>query len=180
MPDTGDVQDNEALVQQAMAGDETAFAALFDRWYARIHAFSYRIVLDGHAADDAAQETFIRAAKSIRQLKNTATFESWLFRIAANQCRDELRRRGSQQRRVDLAREEMPGADNHHADAPVSDRVDAALRALPAKQREAVALVYFEECSHQDAAARLGCAESTVSWRIHLAKRSLKKLLNDG
>jgi RNA polymerase sigma-70 factor (ECF subfamily) len=51
------------------------------------------------------------------------------------------------------------------------------MQGLSPDQREAIALVFFEECSHAEAAKRLGCAESTISWRIHLAKRKLRQLV---
>lgn len=160
------------LVQLAGRGDEAAFSELFRRYYERLRAFAWRIVFDSQAAEDIVQETFIRTARQIHTLRDGRAFEGWLFRITANLSRDHLRARVSHEKKITAAALESPARQDD-----VSHRVELALQSLPAAQREAVALVYYEGCNHADAARRLGCAEATVSWRIMLAKRTLKKLL---
>lgn len=163
--------DLSPLVQLAGRGDEPAFSELFRRYYERLRAFAWRIVFDSQAAEDIVQETFIRTARQMHTLRDGRAFEGWLFRITANLSRDHLRSRVSHEKKIAAAAMESP---ERQGEMP---QVELALQSLPAAQREAVALVYYEGCNHADAARRLGCAEATVSWRIMLAKRALKKFL---
>jgi RNA polymerase sigma-70 factor (ECF subfamily) len=166
------------LVDRARAGDGRSFEMLFDRYYDMIHAFAYRFCLVETEADDIAQETFIRAARSLPAFRGEASFKNWLYRIAHHAATDWARRAGRQVRReAELANETAIHAQGRFADyTPVHQ----ALRQLPSEWRETVALVFFEEMSHAEAARVLGCAETTVSWRIFRAKRALRKSLRMG
>jgi RNA polymerase sigma-70 factor (ECF subfamily) len=163
------------LVDRARAGDGRSFETLFDRYYDMIYAFAYRFCLVKTEADDIAQETFIRAARSLGTFRGEASFKNWLYRIAHHAATD-LARRGSRRDRqiAELTREMEISAQGRPADYTP---IHSALRQLPSDWREALTLVFFEEMSHAEAAAILGCAETTISWRIFRAKRALKKLL---
>jgi RNA polymerase sigma-70 factor (ECF subfamily) len=166
------------LVAHASAGSDAAFTTLFRRYYDRVHAFVFRIVLIHAAAEDITQETFIRAARGLGGMRAGQAFAAWLFRIATHAAGDYLRKERSQQRRADgLRAESLTESLPTEPSDTQAERARVALEALPPRQRAAVALVFFENCSHAEAAQRLGCAESTVSWRIFLAKRALRKRL---
>lgn len=165
-------EDLSQLVHLAGRGNEAAFSELFRRYFERLRAFAWRMVFDSQAAEDIVQETFIRTARQMHTLRNGRAFEGWLFRITANLSRDHLRARVSHEKKVSAASWETPERQND-----LSPQVELALQSLPAAQREAVALVYYEGCNHAETARRLGCAEATISWRIMLAKRALKKIL---
>ena len=170
----GDVPENE-LVSKAQSGDPQSFELLFDRYYDMIHAFAYRVCLVETEADDIAQETFIRAARGIAGYRGTASFKNWLYRIAHNATIDWGRRTSRQ-------KDGLAGFTNEMETRSASRSADfggvhRALRELSPDLREAVALVYFEEMNHREAAEAMGCAETTVSWRIFRAKSALKKLL---
>jgi len=172
MPTSDD--DLSLLVHLAGSGDEGAFADLFRRYYERLRLFAWRMVFDSQAAEDIVQETFIRTARQMHTVRDGRAFEGWIFRITANLSRDHLRARISHEKKVAAAALESPARAQSE---PASACVEQALQSLPSAQREAVALVYYEGCNHAEAARRLGCAEATVSWRIMLAKRALKKIL---
>lgn len=166
--------DLSCLVQLAGTGDEPAFSELFRRYYDRLRIFAWRIVFDSQAAEDIAQESLIRTARHVQTLRDGRAFEGWIFRITANLARDHLRARISHEKKLAAAAWEPSTSGPGGTD---SEHVERALRSLPISQREAVALVYYDGCNHAEAARRLGCAETTVSWRIMLAKRTLKNLL---
>jgi len=176
MCDEDSAHSDSLLVQRACAGGEAAFTELFHRYYDRVRAFAFRVVLDYQGADDVAQETFIRAARKLSSMREGQAFAAWVYRITANVARDHLRARQARMRKVEAAALHQHAPQDDSSDD--AERALRAMEALPAKQRAAVALVFFEDCSHQEAALRLGCAESTVSWRIFLAKRTLKKWLS--
>jgi RNA polymerase sigma-70 factor, ECF subfamily len=171
-----DAPDGECVVR-AQAGDAAAFAVLFDRYYDMIHAFTYRICFAEIEAEDLAQETFIRAARGIGGYRGTASFKNWLFRIAHHAVVDWQRQQARRRERETAFAAEME--TRTEARTPDHSAVHAALRQLPIDWREAVALVYFDEMNHGEAAKVMGCAETTVSWRIFRAKRALKKLLGE-
>jgi len=163
------------LVRDAQSGDAKSFEVLFDRYYDMIHAFAYRTCLVETEADDIAQETFIRAAKGLVSYRGTASFKNWLYRIAHNVRLDWLRRTSRlRDKEAGLAVEMESQVQVRPSDYTA---VHAALKQLAPDLREAVALVYLEEMSHREAADALGCAETTISWRIFRAKRVLKQLL---
>ncbi len=167
-----------AWVVQAQAGDARGFEVLFDRYYDMIHAFAYRLCLVETEADDIAQETFIRAARGIAGYRHTASFKNWLYRIAHNVAVDWGRR--AMRQREGLAAFSVEAEAQPAKPGTDYDEVHQALAELPADLRETVVLVYFEGMNHRDAAEALGCAETTVSWRIFRARRKLKKLLSSG
>jgi RNA polymerase sigma-70 factor, ECF subfamily len=174
-PDEND-QSDAILVQRALQGDAAAFASLFHRHYGAVREFAFRVVLERHAADDVAQESFIRAARKLGNLRDGQAFLAWIFCIASRLARSHLRARRAHQRKLDAAAESIPDS-NVSADDEPSQRALQAMQTLPPKQREAVALVILDGLSHAEAARRLDCAESTISWRILCAKRTLRHRL---
>lgn len=163
------------LVTGAQSGDARSFELLFDRYYDMIHAFAYRVCLVETEADDIAQETFIRAARGISNYRGTASFKNWLYRIAHNALIDWGRQAARQRDKQDQFAAELE--TRGQARAPDYAEVHSALKQLSPDLRETVALVYFEEMKHREAADAMGCAETTISWRIFRAKSALKKLL---
>lgn len=163
------------LVRSAQSGDARSFEILFDRYYDMIHAFTYRVCLVETEADDIAQEIFIRAARGISLYRGAASFKNWLYRIAHHALIDWRRQSARQRDKEDQFAAELESRAQTHA--PDYADVHSAMKQLSPDLREAVALVYFEEMNHREAANAIGCAETTVSWRIFRAKRALKKLL---
>jgi RNA polymerase sigma-70 factor (ECF subfamily) len=163
------------LVSSAQSGDTRSFELLFDRYYDMIHTFAYRVCLVETEADDIAQETFIRAARGLQGFRGTASFKNWLHRIAHHVLTDSFRRNV----RRDARQSEIACAAELESQVRPADfaRVHEALSKLSPEWREAIALVYFDDLSHAEAARVLGCAETTVSWRIFRAKRTLGKML---
>jgi RNA polymerase sigma-70 factor (ECF subfamily) len=163
------------LVTGAQSGDAKSFEVLFNRYYDMIHAFAYRVCLVETEADDIAQETFIRAARGISSYRATASFKNWLYRVAHNALIDWGRQAARQRHKENQFAAELESRSQ--ARTPDYADIHAALKQLSPDLREAVALVYFEEMNHREAADALGCAETTISWRIFRAKGVLKKLL---
>ncbi len=161
---------DETLVQKAQSGDERAFSTLFDRYFDAVYAYAYRLCLNAHDAEDIAQEAFVRAARHLASLRGWH-FKAWIYRIAANLAHDLFRRqhRLTPTDPADLDTMALPAKDSPSAS------LDLLLQ-LPIDLRNAVTLVFSEGMTHGEAARILGCAESTVSWRIFLARKKLRKL----
>lgn len=173
--------DETQLIAAAAGGSAPAFTQLFNRYYPMIHAFAYRLSLCPAEAGDIAQDTFIQAARALGGFRREASFKNWLYAIAANKSRDRHRQRA---RRARLGDDYgvLTAADGAEAAAEParSAAVREALAGLPQAMREAVTLVYYEGMNHAEAARVLGCAETTVSWRVFRAKQKLKRALRAG
>ena len=174
-PELTDIEEEELIIR-AQRDDAEAFRELFDRFYSMIHAFCYRSCLDQAQAQDLAQETFIKAARSLGKYRGDSTFKAWLYRIATNTTHDWLRQKMRQNRLAEAVAEQW--TDNSMVCEPDHSRVTEALRALPNDLRLAIVLTFYEGMNHAAAAQVLGCAETTVSWRVFRAKRKLKALLS--
>jgi len=165
--------DDSTLVESAADGDTGAFAELFNRYYTMIHAFAYRLTLSGADAEDIAQETFIKAARALATFRREASFKNWLYRIAVNATEDFRRQKAKRSRVAG----ELEAASREIERSPDHARLTDALTALAEDLRQAIVLVYYEGMNHAEAARILGCAETTVSWRVFQAKRRLRKAL---
>lgn len=169
------------LVERAVAGERAAFEMLLRRHYDRIHRLAWRLTESRADAEDIAQDVCCALVEKLASFKGEAKFSTWLVGIAVNACRDHRRRRRTQTRFRDgvavlnnLA-PQPDGRDLYRQTWIASDvgRLDATLR-------ETVVLVVGEDLTHGEAALMLGVAESTVSWRMHEARRQLARSGKDG
>lgn len=166
------------LVKLAAGGDRDAFAAVVDAQYDYIFRIAFKWLGDKSDAEDVTQNVVIKLAKSIQQFDGRSQFSSWLYRIALNAVRDHQRASNRQGRNVvALSLVSPTSAPSNQEDDVTMNEVWSAVRQLPEKQRDAVLMVYGEDMSHADCATIMGCKESTVSWYVHEAKKSLKGLL---
>jgi RNA polymerase sigma-70 factor (ECF subfamily) len=168
-----DLPDSD-LVAAAAAGDRDAFRLLLERHYDRIHRLAWQLTGTRADADDIAQDVCCMLVEKISTFRGEAKFTTWLCGIVFNACRDLRRRRrslGALTERLavlaGLARA-PDGRDLHDM-----MWLKSAIARLPAAYRDAVVLVAGQQLSHAEAAAILGVAESTVSWRMHEVRRML-------
>ena len=141
-----------------------------------IYSLCYRMTGSVADAEDLTQETFIVAHEQLATFRGASKVSSWLYRIGINRCLN-WQKRQERERKLHLEwgeRRELERADVESA------RVQEALLKIPPEERAAITLVIFEGLKHGEAAAVLGCAETTVSWRLFQARRKLKKLLGNG
>jgi RNA polymerase sigma-70 factor (ECF subfamily) len=171
------LDDERLLIDASRRGDPEAFASLVARYQRMIHALTYRMSGSEADASDLAQESFVQAWRRLDSFRGEARFSSWLYRIALNLC---LNWKARQAREV-LVRTEWSEAAGGATHNDGLDRrasfVQEALMKLPAKQRAAVVLTVYDGLTHGEAAGLLGCAETTISWRVFSAKAKLKRWL---
>ena len=173
---TAEIQDGqERWVARAREGDSEAFTMLCRTHYLLVYRVAYRVCGCREDAQDVAQETFVKAASAIRYFRGEARFTTWIYRIAMRTSIDLLRQK---RHRWDVSHRlalDQQMAEQAHVSP--TDRTVALLGRLPAKQRAALILTVCEGMSHAEAAKVLGCVEATVSWRVHRAKRTLRRWL---
>ncbi len=141
-----------------------------------IYSLCYRMTGSVADAEDLTQETFIAAHQQMETFAGKAKVSSWLYRIGMNRCLNWQKGRA---RRQQLHEEWSRRRELGEAAGGEGARVQEALMQLSADERGAVILVMFEGLKHGEAAAALGCAETTVSWRLFQARRKLKALLGN-
>ena len=171
--------DDSALAAAALGGDREAFRRLVERHYDLIYRLACRYLRSAADAEDIAQDVCITLATKLAHFKGRSRFTTWLASVTINACRDSLRRRKSSERLtanyvVQRSLEEA-GQDNTEDQ---SRWLEEALAGLEPNLRETVILVVAEDLSHAEAAEILGCAESTVSWRMHMVKKRLRALMD--
>jgi RNA polymerase sigma-70 factor (ECF subfamily) len=162
-------QPDAELVAAARRGSQAAFRELVERHHQAVRSFLRRACADSADADDLAQETFLTAWSSLWRYRGGASLRSWLCAIAWNKCLTLQRSRGRERRRVEGLEAIAP------AEVCPEARLDlaAALRALPAEQRAAVALCLGGEFSHAEAAGVLGLPLGTIKSHVQRGRAKL-------
>jgi len=170
-------------ILQAQAGDHQAFAKLVDAYKGSVYNLTYRMLGNPADAEDAAQETFLRAYANLRSYDPSRKFSSWLLAIASNHCIDQLRRRRIQWVSV----EDLPPWESLQARTPDPEEtavrraddqhIAALLEKLPPDYRLAVVLRYWYDYSYEEIAEITNSTVSAVKSRLHRARRTLAALL---
>jgi RNA polymerase sigma-70 factor, ECF subfamily len=168
--------EDRAVVAAVLGGDTAAFAGIVGRWQGPLVNLAWRYCRDRGRAEEMAQEAFLRAFRNLAQWRGESAFSTWLFALAANVYRTELKRIPATM--VPLEEIAEP-PDGRMAPGAVDDaRRDEALRkavlALPAKYRDAVLLFYFHEQDVPQAARSLGVPEGTVKARLFRGRELLR------
>jgi RNA polymerase sigma-70 factor (ECF subfamily) len=177
------VDEDVRLMLAFRAGDERAFDALFERWAGRVLRFLERMVGEASVAEDLVQETFVRVFRARERYVPEARFSTWLFTIAANAARNELRRPLHRSPHQSLETDGAPlelAAGDPPADVVAEARragqgLDAAFAALPERQREALWLCAVEGLSYAEIAAALATTEKSVKALVHRARAALAR-----
>ncbi len=181
MPHMAGVDDESKLIELSLSGDPEAYAALVNRHQQMVRAMAFRMTGSLDDAEELAQDAFLRAYRQLASFAGGSKFSTWLCRIVINLSLD-WRRRENRRHDVhsiwaaDAAGEHSPGPAGGFPDE-LSRHVQVALDRLPAKQRAAIVLTIYENQSHAEAAKTLGCAETTISWRVFAARQKLKRML---
>jgi len=175
--------DDSAAIGRAAAGDTAAFGTLVERYHEVAFRAAYLIVRDAQAAEDVAQEAFIRAYRRIDTFRRDEPFRPWLLRIVTNLALNEVRaraRRGGLFGRVAaFARRDEPSP---HAEVATADDASALLRAigeLPEDDRIVLHLRYFLELPEREIALTIGTPQGTVKSRLHRASKRLRIVIEE-
>lgn len=174
-----DAPDEDDLIRRGRRGDGEALEALVELHYRPVWRTLWHFARNDDDTDTLCQETFLRAMQKLHTFRGEAALRSWITRVGINLGLNEKRKRRP------LA---VPDLDQRTsgsgtvADVERRDRiarVHAAVDGLAPDLRAAILLTAFAGCSHREAALALACAEGTVSWRVHEARRHLAEELHD-
>lgn len=172
--------DDEQLVRQVMRGETRAFEALVQRYQQPLFHYLGRMGLEQAETEDLAQEAFLRAYRHLYRFDpQRARFSTWLFTIARRLALNTTARAERRLARPLTEQGHRAATSPESPEHVIHQRLHAALRELPTKYRNPLALSYLRELSIEDIAAVEGCAPGTVKSRIHRAKQQLMTKLAD-
>lgn len=176
--------DDAALVARTAAGDARAYGVLVRRHADRSIHIAERLLGDRGGAEDAVQEAFAKLWQQADRFDpQAARFSTWFYRVVANAALDrrrrELRRTASPLPPDFDPPDDAPDAEAQLAAGDRSAAVRAALQALPDRQRLALVLCYFEDCSNAEAAAIMGLTAKALESLLVRARRALKETMTD-
>jgi len=177
------VNDELTWVIQAQQGSDEAFTMLVEEHQTHVYNLCYRMLGEPEAAEDAAQESFLRAYQNLRRYDRNRPFATWLLSIAAHYCIDRLRRRKLSVFSLDEENDEGvtfeiadPASPNPEAESvkrEERDRLHILLKDLDATDRAAIILRYWNDYSEIEIAESLNLTVSAVKSRLHRARRAL-------
>ncbi len=182
------------LVQQCQAGDTAAFDQLVGRYRTRIFGMIYNMVHSEQDAWDLAQDSFLKAWKSIGRFRGQSSFYTWVYRIVMNVTIDWLRKKqvkgtgaefddAIQLKEIDPASRTAPKAHalphERMQDQEIRARIDAAIAQLTPEHRAVILMKELEDMQYNEIAETLGCSIGTVMSRLFYARKKLQIMLRD-
>jgi RNA polymerase sigma-70 factor, ECF subfamily len=165
---------DESLLPAVARGEEEAIEILLDRYWTRAYTLAYRLVGEASAAEDVAQETFIRVLENAARFDPSRRFRPWLFQILTNQARKHHRSAGRRAGHEAQAAA-LPRVEPSHGEQ--AEVVHACLATLPEQQREPIALHYLEGLTYQEIAEALAWPLGTVTSRVRRGLETLRTRL---
>lgn len=180
-------------VERTLAGDTDAYRVLVERHSRSVYRLAYRITGNSYDADEIVQEAFLRAYEKLKQYAGTASFGTWVYRIAANYAIDWMR-----QRKVEEARRQAPRKPDAGApevdplsrvpdasasperlvqSAQLADRMEAALNTLSAAERTAIVMRHWEGCGIDEISQVLQASSNATKNTVFRAVQKLRQAL---
>jgi len=182
------------LVKRCQAGDTEAFDELVTRYRTRVFGMIYNMVHNEQDAWDLAQDSFLKAWKSIGRFRGQSSFYTWIYRIVMNVTIDWLRKKkikggdaefddAIQLREIDPASKTVPktGALPHQAmeQGEIRARIEKAIGQLSPEHRAVILMKEMDDMQYHEIAEALGCSIGTVMSRLFYARKKLQNLLRD-
>jgi RNA polymerase sigma-70 factor (ECF subfamily) len=172
------------LITRVRAGDQQAFAELINRYKARIFHTTLRILGNREDAEEAAQDTFLRAYRGLENFRAEATFSTWIYRICVNACLNllESRKRFKAQTIESTPAPELPFIESPELDFAEEDlreRILGVIETLPVKYRTVLVLFHVQHLAYQEIMEILQMPMSSVKTHLFRARAMLRERLLD-
>ncbi len=176
------MQETEAVwLVRVQNGDQQAFTHIVEAYQKPVYNLCYRMLNNAEDAEDAAQETFLRAYRSINQFDHSRQFSTWLLSIAAHYCIDQIRKNRmtiislEDQPNQEIP-DKLPGPESTLSKREEQDRMRLLLEKLNPTDRAAVIMYYWYNYSYDEVAQSLSLSESAVKSRLHRARKEMARL----
>lgn len=171
--------EEDIWIDRAAQGDDDAFAQIVDNYQVPVYNLCYRMLGNKEEAEDAAQETFLRAYRNLKRYDPKRKFATWLLSIASHYCIDRLRRRRLKLVSLDdlLPKRDRaastPGAEVNYLQLEHAEEIRGMLDGIGEKDRAAVILRYWYDFSYEEIAESLSLSLSAVKSRLHRTRREM-------
>ncbi|NIN00445.1 MAG: sigma-70 family RNA polymerase sigma factor [candidate division Zixibacteria bacterium] len=180
-------QSDDQLIARAQEGDSHSFDLLVRRYQRKIYFLAYRMVKNHDAADDVAQETFIKAYFAIKSFRIGYSFYTWLYRICMNLSINFLKRQklfipeSQFEEQVSPLEKEASGADpsSQLALKEIESKIEKAIDSLPPKYKAVLVLRLYEDMSYEEIARTLKISAGTVMSRLFRARERMQEMLKE-
>ncbi len=172
--------DDAEVVGAVLAGDREAYGILIGRYEDVLYRYAERMTGQPDAAADVVQRTFIKAFRNLGRCRERGRVGGWMFRIAVNVCKDELKGRASREVPLEAASAEVATRgrpDDRIEQAEVREEIYRALQTLGVEQREAFVLKHVEGWSYEEMAEKIGVSVPALKMRVYRARSRLQQLL---
>ncbi len=166
---------SDDLIRRCQNGDRESFDTLVRQHYDIIHRIAYKWCGDQHNAQDIAQQACIKLALSIGQFRFDASFKSWLYRLVINCAKDFYKSPNQAHNRHTQALDIEPAVSAKMERNQYARQILEHINHLPSDLKDTLVLVFGGGLNHKQAANELKIKESTVSWRVHEARKLLKQ-----
>lgn len=166
-------------VRRVRAGDTGAFEGIVRRWQGPLVNLAYRYCRDPGRAEEMAQEAFLRVFRFLDRWREDSTFSTWLFAVATNVYRSEMRRVRLPEVPIERERPIPGGADPARLveTTETAEIVRRTVSTMPEKYRDALVLFYFRDMDLAETGRCLGVSEGTIKARLHRGRALLRRRL---
>ena len=184
------INNEKDLIEKAKSGDIEAFEQLIISCEKKVFNIAYRMIGNYDDANELAQEVFIKAFRSIKNFKGDSLFSTWIYKITANVCLDELRKRknknivsldqdielndGDVKRQIS---DNAPSPDMEVESKEIKTIVNESIQQLPDDYKSVIILRDIQGFSYDEISKIVNCPEGTVKSRLNRARQALKKIL---
>lgn len=178
-------EQENAWVRESLEGNQESFSRLVEAYQRPVYNLTYRMLGNAQEAEDAAQETFLRAFSRLQQYKPEHKFSTWILSIANNHCIDRLRKR----RATFVSIDDNPVLQNLEDDAPLPERtalrrehsreIQTLLEELDPDYRTPLILRHWEELSYDEIAETMGITVSAVKSRLFRARQKMAAIVEE-
>ncbi len=176
------LMNNSSIIERARGGDDEAFRLIFDRYSRPIISFIYDMVRQRELAEELTQETFVRAYRSLKSLRDDAKLSTWLFGIAKNVARESLRSRVREDHRIEIDDDRVAmisdndlTPDDRLLNKELSLVIQAALAALDEDKRMVFTLKIFQQRSYEEIAEITGFSVPKLKTDLHRARAEMRR-----
>jgi RNA polymerase sigma-70 factor, ECF subfamily len=167
------------LVRRCLAGEQEAALELVERFRGQVFGLCYRMLGHRQDAEDVAQESFVRALRSLKSWDQQREFVPWLLAIAGNRCRTLLAARGRRPATTGLVEYLPDRAHERSTGDNLAEEVQLALGKIREEYRQAFLLFHQHQLSYAEIGAALACPLGTVKTWVHRARRELIEQLSE-
>jgi RNA polymerase sigma-70 factor (ECF subfamily) len=179
------MDNSETLIARARAGDDEAFRLIFERYTRPVLRFIYNIVGQHELAEELAQETFVRAYRSMKSLRDDAKLSTWLFGIAKNVAREACRANRHDRRRVDMEEpfvteleHDGPAPEGTLLDKELNGVINRAISMLDEDKRVVFTLKVLHQRGYDEIAEITGFSIPKVKMDLHRARVEVRKRIS--